>query len=174
MALSLADKQAVVSEVAEIAAKAHSAVAAEYRGLNVAQMTELRDKARESGVYLRVVRNTLARRAVESTDFECLREGLVGPLVLAFSTEDPGASARVLRDYSKTNEKLVIKLVALGGKLLDPSKIDSIADLPTKEEALATLLMVMKAPISKFVRTMAEPHAKLVRTIDAVRQQKAS
>ena len=174
MALSLADKQAVVSEVAEVAAIAHSAVAAEYRGLNVAQMTELRDKARESGVYLRVVRNTLARRAVESTDFECLREGLVGPLILAFSTEDPGASARVLRDYSKTNDKLVIKLVALGGKLVDPSQIDSVANLPTKEEALAKLLMVMKAPISKFVRTMAEPHAKLVRTIDAVRHQKAS
>ncbi|MCH9674409.1 MAG: 50S ribosomal protein L10, partial [Gammaproteobacteria bacterium] len=112
MPLNLAGKQAVVAEVAEVAARAHSVVAAEYRGLTVADMTTLRERAKESGVYLRVVRNTLARRAVENTDFQCMSEGLVGPLVLAFAEEDPGASARVIRDFSKENDKLVVKLVS--------------------------------------------------------------
>jgi len=172
MPLTLANKQQVVAEVADVANRAHSVVAAEYRGLTVTQMTDLRDKARESGVYLRVVRNTLARRAVENTSFECLQEGLTGPLVLAFAEEDPGASARVMGDYAKTNDKLVIRLVAFGGKLLPASDIGVLAKMPTREQALAQLLGVMKAPIEKFVRTLAEPHAKLVRTFDAVRRQK--
>ncbi len=174
MPLTLSDKKQVVAEVADVAARAHSAVAAEYRGLTVAQMTELRDKAREAGVYLRVVRNTLARRAVENTSFECMQEELTGPLVLAFAEEDPGASARVVADYAKTNEKLVVRLVAFGGKLLPAADIGVLAKMPTREEALAQLMGVMKAPIEKFVRTLAEPHAKLVRTIDAVRLQKES
>jgi large subunit ribosomal protein L10 len=174
MPLTLSDKKQVVAEVADVAARAHSAVAAEYRGLTVAQMTELRDKAREAGVYIRVVRNTLARRAVENTSFECMQEELTGPLVLAFAEEDPGASARVVADYAKTNEKLVVRLVAFGGKLLPAADIDVLAKMPTREEALAQLMGVMKAPIEKFVRTLAEPHAKLVRTIDAVRLQKES
>jgi len=172
MPLTFAQKRQVVQEVAEVAGRAHSAIAAEYRGLTVTQMTELRDNAREAGVYLRVVRNTLARRAVEGTSFECLQEGLTGPLVLAFSEEDPGSSARVMRDYAKDHDKLVIRHVAFGGKLLPGSDVETLARLPTREQALAQLLGVMKAPIEKLVRTLAEPHARLVRTIDAVRRQK--
>ena len=161
MPVSLAQKKAIVESVSEVAASAHSAVAAEYRGLTVAEMTELRVKARASGVYLRVVRNTLARRAVEGTDFECMTDGLVGPLVLAFAQDEPGASARVIGDFAKTNDKLIVKLVSFGGKLLDPSELDTLAKMPTREEALSKLVGVMQAPVSKFVRTMAEPTSKV-------------
>jgi large subunit ribosomal protein L10 len=172
VALRLEDKQTIVSEVAEVAATAYSAVAAEYRGLSVTQMTQLRKQARENGVYLRVVKNTLARRAVENTEFACMQEALVGPLVLAFSREDPGAAARLVRDFSKQNKELVAKLVAVGGTLLSPGDLDRLANLPTREQALAQLMGVMKAPIEKLVRTLAEPHAKLVRTVAAIRDQK--
>lgn len=172
MALRLADKQTVVEEVAAVAAQAHSAIAAEYRGLTVTEMTDLRKVARESGVYLRVVKNTLARRAVDGTEFACMQKGLVGPLILAFSMEDPGAAARVIRDFTKTNTKLDTKLVAIGGKLYDASELKRLSDLPTRDQALSLLMAVMKAPIEKFVRTLAEPHAKLVRTVAAVRDQK--
>lgn len=172
MALSLEQKKAVVSEVSEVAAIAHSAIAAEYIGLSVEDMTALRVKARENSVYLRVVKNTLAKRAIEGTEFECMSEALVGPLVLAFSQEDPGAAARVIRDFSKENDKLVVKVVSIGGKLLAPGDIKRLADMPTKEQAIGMLMGIMKAPIEKFVRTMAEPHAKLVRTVAAVRDQK--
>lgn len=172
MALRLDDKKAVVAEVAAVAAQAHSAVAAEYRGLTVSELTGLRKIARESGVYLRVIKNTLARRAVEGTEFACMQEGLVGPLILAFSMEDPGSAARVVQDFSKRHDKLVVKLVAVGGTLYGASEIDRLAKLPTKEQALAMLMGVMKAPIEKFVRTLSEPHAKLVRTVAAVRDQK--
>ena len=170
--LSLEGKKAVVAEVHEVAKAAHSAVAAEYSGLTVAQMTQLRVQARSSGVYVRVVRNTLARRALEDTDFACMRDDLVGPLVLAFSKEEPGAAARVIKDFSKANDKLVVKLVSVEGKLLEPKAIDTLASLPTKEEAIAQLMSVMIAPISKFVRTLAEPHSRLVRTLGAIRDQK--
>jgi large subunit ribosomal protein L10 len=172
MALKLEDKKAIVAEVAEVAASAYSAVAAEYRGLTVEKMTELRRKARDGGVYLRVVRNTLARRAVENTDFACMQDIMVGPLVLAFSQEDPGAAARVIKDFAKANDKLVVKAVSISGKLLPASDIEALAKLPTYEQAISTLMATMKAPISKFVRTLAEPHAKLARTIAAVRDQK--
>lgn len=172
MGLNLEAKAAIVSEVADVASKALSAVAAEYRGLSVEEMTQLRVQARQSGVYLRVVRNTLARRAMADTDFECMQEGLVGPLVLAFSLENPGAAARLMADYSGKNDKLVVKLIAIGGQLVDPSEIKRVASLPTREEALASLMAVMKAPVGKFVRTLAEPHAKLVRTVAALRDQK--
>ncbi|BBA35237.1 50S ribosomal protein L10 [Methylocaldum marinum] len=172
MALRLDDKKAVVAEVAAVAAQAHSAVAAEYRGLSVSELTDLRKVARESGVYLRVIKNTLARRAVEGTDFACMQEGLVGPLILAFSIEDPGSAARVVQGFSKQHNKLVVKLVAVSGKLYGASEIDRLSKLPNKEQALAMLMGVMKAPIEKFVRTMAEPHAKLVRTVAAVRDKK--
>ena len=172
MALSLAEKKTVVSEVSEIAAKAHSAIAAEYLGLTVEAMTQLRSKARESSVYVRVVKNSLARRALQGTDFECMSDALVGPLVLAFSQEDPGAAARVIADFSKDNNKLVVKLVSINGKLLAASEIDRLAKMPTKDQAISMLMSVMKAPIEKFVRTLAEPHAKLVRTIAAIRDQK--
>lgn len=172
MALNLDDKKVVVEEVAAIAAKAHSAVAAEYRGLTVTQMTALRKAARESGVYLRVVKNTLARRAVQGTEFECMQQGLVGPLLLAFSLEDPGCAARVIDEFAKTNDRLVVKLVAVGGHVYGASEIKRLASLPTRDQAIAMLMGVMKAPVEKFVRTLAEPHAKLVRTIAAVKDQK--
>ena len=172
MALTLELKKAVVTEVAEVARGALSAIAAEYRGLSVAEMTNLRVNARIAGVYMRVVRNTLARRAFEGTDFACMNDSLSGPLILAFSREEPGSAARVMRDYAKENDKLVIKLVSFGGKLLEISDVGRLADLPTKDEAISQLLSVMMAPIAKLVRTLAEPQAKLVRTLAAVRDQK--
>jgi len=172
VSLNLAQKQAVVAEVAEVASSALSAVAAEYRGLTVAQMTELRAKARESGVAIRVVKNTLARRAFEGTEFECMNDALVGPLVLAFSQRDPGSAARVVRDFAKSNDKLVAKVIAIGGGLVDAAQIERVASLPTREEALSLLMAVMKAPIEKFVRTLNEPTAKMVRTVAAIRDQK--
>ncbi len=172
MSLNLAQKQAVVAEVAEVASSALSAVAAEYRGLSVAQMTDLRVKAREAGVAIRVVKNTLARRAFEGTEFECMNDALVGPLVLAFSQQDPGSAARVVRDFAKSNDKLVAKVIAIGGELVDAAQIERVASLPTREEALSLLMAVMKAPIEKFVRTLNEPTAKMVRTIAAIRDQK--
>ncbi len=172
MALRLDDKKAVVAEVSAIAAKAHSAVAAEYRGLSVEQLTVLRKKARESGVYLRVVKNTLARRAVEGTEFQCLQDGLVGPLILAFSLDDPGGAGRVVADFLKQTDKLLVKLVAIGGKQYGPAELERLSKLPTKEQAIAILMGTMKAPVEKFVRTLAEPHAKLARTVAAIRDQK--
>ena len=170
MALSLEQKKAVVDEVAEVARTSHSAVAAEYRGLSVAEMTELREKAKQSGVYLRVVRNTLARRAVEGTDFECVQGRLSGPLVLAFSRDEPGAAARVVRDYAKSNDKLIVSFVAFDGKAMDAPAIDQLASLPTREEALARLMSVLLAPATQLVRTVAEPHAGLVRVVEAMRE----
>lgn len=172
MAMNLDDKKVVVSEVASVAASAHSAIAAEYRGLSVAQMTELRRQARSSGVYLRVVKNTLARRAVEGTDFECMQEGFVGPLLLAFSEEDPGAAARLMKGFAKTNERLQVKLVSFGGQLLGVSDLDRLAELPTREEAISQLMAVMKAPLDKFARTLNEVPGKMVRTVAAIRDQK--
>jgi len=172
VALSLEQKKAVVEEVSGIAASAHSAIAAEYIGLDVESMTQLRAKARESSVYMRVVKNTLARRALQGTDFECMNEGLTGPLILAFSQEDPGAAARVISDFAKDNEKLVVKLVSIGGKLLGAGEIKRLADMPTKDQAIAMLMSVMNAPVTKLARTLNEVPGKLVRTLAAVRDQK--
>jgi large subunit ribosomal protein L10 len=172
MPLNLEDKKALVTEVNAVAATAQSVVAAEYRGITVAQMTELRAKARGQGVYLRVVKNTLARRALTGTTFESVGSQLRGPLVLAFSKDDPGAAARVVKDFAKTNEKLVPTLVSIGGQVLPAKDIEKVASLPTREQALAQLLGMLKAPIEKLVRTLAEPQAKLVRTIAAIRDQK--
>ena len=172
MALSLEEKKAVVSEVSEVAANAHSAIAAEYIGIDVESMTQLRVKARESSVYLRVVKNTLARRALENTDFACMGDSLTGPLLLAFSQEDPGAAARVISDFAKGNDKLVVKLVSIGGKLLAAGDIKRLADMPTKDQAISMLMSVMNAPITKLARTMKEVPGKLVRTVAAVRDQK--
>lgn len=171
MALSLAEKKVVVAEVAEVAGTAHSAVAAVYRGLTVAEIDDLRAKARAGNVYLRVVKNSLARRALVGTEFECMNEGLSGPLLLAFSREDPGSAARVLRDFAKANNKLVIKLAAVGGQLLPISDIGRLADLPTRDEAISLLMATMKAPAEKLVRTLNEVPGKLVRTIAAVRDK---
>lgn len=172
MALTLEQKKAVVSEVAEVAQSAHSAVAAEYRGITVSRMTEMRAKARTQGVYLKVAKNTLVKRAVEGTDFECMAEELTGPLLFAFSIEDPGAAARLIKDFSKGDDNLVVRLVAVSARLYDASELERLASLPTRDQAIAMLMGVIKAPIEKLVRTLAEPHAKLVRTVAAVRDSK--
>jgi large subunit ribosomal protein L10 len=171
MALRFEDKKALVAEVNAVAAKAQSVIAAQYRGLTVVQLTELRSRARKSGVYLRVVKNTLARKAVAGTQFECVSNDLKGPLILAFSKEDPGAAARLVKAFAKDNDKLVPTVVSLSGALLTAKDIDRVASLPTKPQALGMLMGVMKAPIDKFVRTLAEPHTKLVRTIAAVKDK---
>ena len=172
MALSLEEKKAVVSEVSEVAANAHSAIAAEYIGIDVEAMTQLRVKARESDVYMRVVKNTLARRALADTDFACMSDSLTGPLLLAFSQEDPGSAARVISDFAKENDKLVVKLVSIGGKLLEAGEIKRLANMPTKDQAISMLMSVMNAPVTKLARTMKEVPGKLVRTVAAVRDQK--
>jgi large subunit ribosomal protein L10 len=167
--LTLAAKKAVVDEVTLVASKAISAVVADYRGLTVNQMTELRSQARKAGVYLRVVKNTLTRRAIADTSFACLSDLLVGPLFIALSMNAPSDAAR----YTKTFEKLEIKALSVGGKLYAADQLEVIASLPTRDEAISKLMYVMKAPIEKFVRTLAEPHAKFVRTLAAVKDQKA-
>lgn len=172
MVLKLEDKKTIVSEVAGVAKQAVSLIAAEYSGLTVAQLTGLRKSARGAGVYMRVVRNTLARRAIEGTQFACMQQELVGPLVLAFSKDHPGAAARIIRDFIKDNEKLKVKALALENQLLPATGLATLANLPTREEGIAQLMSVMKAPITKLVQTMAEPHAKLVRTIAAIRDAK--
>ncbi len=172
MALRLAEKQAVVAEVAAVAADAHSAIAVEYLGLTVNELTELRKTARDAGVYLRVVKNTLARRALEGTGFACMQESLTGPLMLAFSMEEPGSAARVVKEFAKEHKKLDAKLVSIGGQLYGASELERLSKLPTREQSISLLMAVMKAPVEKLVRTLVEPHAKLVRTIAAVRTQK--
>jgi large subunit ribosomal protein L10 len=172
VALNLEQKKAVVAEVNEVAASALSVVAAEYRGLTVEELTELRVKSREAGVQIRVVKNSLARRAFEGTGYACMSEALVGPLVLGFSQEDPGGAARVMKAFAKSHDKLVVKALSLGDTLLDASQLGTVADLPTRDQAISMLMSVIKAPVEKFVRTLAEPHAKLVRTVAAVRDAK--
>ena len=177
MGLNLTSKKAVVAEISEVAGKAYALVATEYHGLTVAHMTQLHARARETGVYLRVVKNTLARRAVAETDFVCTQDHLVGPLVLAFSMEDPGAAARLWRDFLKENDKLdkkMIKFLSVSGEVLPGSELERLAKLPTKDEALALLMVCMRAPLDKFARTLYEIPGKLVRTIDAIRQSKAA
>ena len=172
MPLNLEDKKVLVGEVAEVAKTALSVVAAEYRGLTVTQMTDLRAKARASGVYMRVIKNTLARKAFAGTAFEPVGPKLKGPLVLAFSKDDPGAAARVVKAFAKDNEKLVATLVSLGGEVLSAKELDKVASMPTRAQALSQLLGVLKAPIQKLVGTIAAPNQKLVRTIAAVRDAK--
>jgi large subunit ribosomal protein L10 len=174
MPLNLDEKKALVAEVAEVAVSAHSAVAAEYIGLTSAEMADLRAKARAGGVYMRVVKNTLAKRALEGTDYECMAEALVGPLILAFSQEDPGAAARVIKDYAKEHEKLVVKAVSISGKLLAANELERLASMPTKEQAISMLMSVMQAPVTKLAQTLNEVPGKLVRTVAAIRDQKQS
>lgn len=172
MALRLDDKKAIVAEVANVAKQATSVVAANYSGLTVAQLTELRKSARNVGVYMRVVRNTLARRAFEGTQFACMDPALVGPLVLAFSKDEPSAAARVIKEFVKKCDKLEVKALAIDGALMPGSDLNKLASLPTRNEAIAQLMSVMLAPVTKLVRTLAEPHSKLVRTLAAVRDKK--
>ncbi len=172
MALNLEQKKAVVAEIADAASKALSLVAAEYRGMTVDVMTDMRVEARKNDVFLKVAKNTLVKRAVQGTDFECVADKLTGPLLYAFSQEDPGAAARLIKEFAKKNDKLQARIVALGGEVMDSSSLDRLASMPTRDQALAMLMGVMKAPIEKLVRTLAEPQAKLVRTVAAIRDQK--
>jgi large subunit ribosomal protein L10 len=165
MPLSIEAKRELVEEVSQVAASAHSAVAAEYRGLTVGEMTELRVAARNSDVYLKVVKNTLAKRAIAGTEFECMQSSLSGPLILAFSREDPGAAARVIKGFAKEHENLKAVAVALGGELYSAADIDLVASLPTLDEARGKLLGTLMAPMSQLVRTLAEPPAMLARTL---------
>ncbi len=174
MGLTLEQKQAVVAEVASVAAAAPAAIAAEYSGLNVAEMTELRRSARAAGIYLKVVRNTLARRALEGTQFDCMRETLTGPLLLAFSNDEPGSAAKVIRNFAKENEKLVVRLIALDGRLLDSAEIERVANLPSLDQARSMLLGLLQAPLGKFLRVLSEPEAKLLRLLDARREQQTT
>ena len=174
MALNLEQKKVVVAELANVAAKAHSLVAAEYAGLTVEQLTSLRKKARDTKVFVKVAKNTLVSRAVEGTDYACVKDALVGPMLYAFSEEDPGAAGRLIKEFSKANEKLVPKVVAIGGQMYPGSHVERLASLPTREQALAMLMGVMLAPITKLVRTLAEPAAKTARAVAAVRDQKAA
>ena len=172
MALGLEGKKAIVTEVNEVAKTALSAVIAEYRGLTVEQMTALRVKARESNVYVRVVRNTLARRAVEDTEFACMQDALTGPLVYAFSIDAPGAAARLFKDFAKENDLLKVTGLSIAGEMHGPERLDAIAALPTRDEALASLMSVMIAPITKLARTFNEVPSKVTRAVAAVRDQK--
>ncbi|MGB0956531.1 MAG: 50S ribosomal protein L10 [Panacagrimonas sp.] len=172
MALRLEDKKALVAEVNEVASRAFSAVAAEYRGMTAGNFDVLRQQARDNGIYLHVIKNSLAKRAVEGTEFECLTPALTGPLVLGFSMEDPGAVGRVIKDFAKANDKLKVTAVAVGGTLYGAADLDRLASLPTKEQAIAMLMGTMQAPIGKFVRTLAEPTAQFVRTVQAVADAK--
>ncbi len=154
MALNLSQKQEVVAELAEVAAKAHSLVAAEYAGTTVEQMTAMRKKARESGVFLKVVKNTLASRAVAGTEFEVVKDALTGPLLYAFSMEEPGAAGRLIKEFAKGNEKLKPRLVSVEGKLLPAAHVEVLASLPTREEALAMLARVLAEPAAMFARAV--------------------
>ena len=152
MALNLSQKKEVVAELAEVASKAHSLVAAEYAGIPVGQLTALRKKARESGVYLRVVKNTLAARAVEGTEYECVKDALVGPLLYAFSTEEPGSAGRLIKEFAKTNDKLKAQVVSMGGKLMPGSDLEKLASLPTRDQAIAMFLSVLVEPATRVAR----------------------
>ena len=172
MPIGLKEKQAIVAEVNDTASKALSAVIADYRGVSVDNMTSLRKKARDVGVQVRVIRNTLAKRAFEGTDFECMKEALLGPNIVAFSLEDPGAGARIFKDFAKENGDFEIKALSVGGKLLPANQVDALAKLPTRDQALAMLMGVMQAPITKLVRTFNDVPAKVTRGVAAVRDQK--
>ena len=154
MALNLSQKQEVVAELAEVAAKAHSLVAAEYAGTTVEQMTAMRKKARESGVFLKVVKNTLASRAVGGTEFEVVKDALTGPLLYAFSMEEPGAAGRLIKEFAKSNDKLKPRVVSVEGKLFPAAHVDVLASLPTREEALAMLARVLAEPAAMFARAV--------------------
>lgn len=172
MAIRLEDKKAIVADVNETAVNALSLVIADARGVTVGKMDALRKLARENNVKLQVVRNTLARRAIKGTEFECVDEALKGPSIFGFSMEDPGAAARLFKDFAKANDKFEIKALSVGGKLLQSSQLDVLATLPTRDQALAMLMSVMIAPVTKLARTFNEVPSKVTRVVAAVRDQK--
>ena len=169
MSLTLEQKKAIVSEVAAIAAKAPTAIAAEYSGLSVAELSKLRKSARDAGIFMKVVRNTLASRALEGTRFDCMRERLAGPLLLAFSNDELGSAAKIIRDFSKENKKLVVKLVAIDGKLLEVVEINRLANMPSLTQSRSIFLGVLQAPLAKLVCVFSETEAKFVRLLAAKR-----
>lgn len=172
MGLSLEQKQATVSEVQTRLAGAQAVIVAEYRGLNVERVTQLRSKARKSGVYLRVLKNTLARRAIKGTPFEKLSEQMVGPLMYGIS-QDPVAGAKVLSEFAKENEQFVIKAGAMPNAMMSVQEIKALAQLPSREQLLATLLGTLQAPMAKLVRTLNEVPGKFVRTLAAYRDKQS-
>ncbi|MBD3586312.1 50S ribosomal protein L10 [Salinimonas sp. HHU 13199] len=172
MALGLAAKKEIVAEVSEVASQALSVAVAEYRGMEVAELTDLRVKAREQGVYLKVIRNTLAKRALEGSKFEDMDSALTGPLIYGFSIEAPGGAARLFKDFGKTNGKLQVTALSIGNGLMGPEKLDAVASLPTRDEALAKLLATFKAPVGKFVQTINEVPTKFVRVLAAIKDEK--
>ncbi|HLD16777.1 MAG TPA: 50S ribosomal protein L10 [Coxiellaceae bacterium] len=171
MALTLDAKKAIVEELTAVVSRSTSVLAAEYRGLTVSQMTELRASARNANVAMRVVKNTLARRLLKDTEYACLANALTGPLVLLFSQDAPGAAARCVQDFKKKTE-IEVRAIALGGQLLGPERLKSVAELPSRNEAIASLMMVMQGPATKLVRTLAETYAQMVRVMGAIRDQK--
>jgi large subunit ribosomal protein L10 len=173
LSINLDEKKALVAEVSAQIAQAQTIVLAEYRGLRVAGMTELRAKARHAGVYFRVLKNTLARRAVADTPFAGLAEHMVGPLVYGISA-DPVAVAKVLSEFAKGNDAFVLKAGAMANHVLSAKDVASLAKMPSREELIATLMGTMQAPVAKFVRTLGEVPGRFVRTLAAVRDQKQS
>ena len=171
MGLNLDEKKAVVAEVSAEVAKAQAIVVAEYRGLEVGNMTELRRQARNAGVYLRVLKNTLARRAVKDTPFEKLSDQMVGPLIYGMSS-DPVATAKVMNEFAKANDKLVIKAGAMPNSLISSAEVKTLANMPSRDELIAKLLGTMQAPVAQFVRTLNEVPSRFVRTLAAVRDAK--
>ncbi|MDP5031665.1 MAG: 50S ribosomal protein L10 [Paraglaciecola sp.] len=172
MALGLAAKKEIVAEISDVASKALSVAVAEYRGMEVGELTALRIKAREQGVYIRVIRNTLAKRALADSNFADIDSALVGPLIYGFSMEAPGGAARLFKDFSKTNSKLKVTALTIGSGLLGPEKLDAVASLPTRDEALARLLATFKAPVGKFVQTINEVPSKFARVLAAIKETK--
>jgi len=172
VALNLEDKKAIVADVNETASNALSLVIADARGVNVGDMNALRKQAREAKVDLRVVKNSLAKRAFEGTDYICVSDALVGPSLFGFSMEDPGAAARIFKDFAKHNSNFEVKALSVSGQLLSREQIDMLANLPTLEQALGQLVSVMIAPVTKLVRTFNEVPAKVTRAVAAVRDKK--
>ncbi len=172
MALRFEDKKKVVADVSQVANNALSLVIADSRGVSVSEMTRLRAEARANQIYLRVTQNNLAKRAVANTDYECAIESFRGPTLLAFSMEDPGAAARLFKDFAKSNDNFEIKALAVGGELMGPESIDRLAKLPTREEALAMLAAITLAPVTKLVRTFNDIPGRVTRVVNAVAEQK--
>jgi large subunit ribosomal protein L10 len=172
VALGLAAKKEIVAEISDVASKALSVAVAEYRGMEVGELTALRNKAREQGVYIRVIRNTLAKRALADSNFADIDSALVGPLIYGFSMDAPGGAARLFKDFSKTNSKLKVTALTIGSGLLGPEKLDAVASLPTRDEALARLLATFKAPVGKFVQTINEVPSKFARVLAAIKDSK--
>jgi large subunit ribosomal protein L10 len=172
VALYLAQKKQIAEDVNSVANDSLSLITAEYRGLTSEEMTLLRKEARNAGVFLRVVRNTLAKRAFAGTEYECAQPALSGPLLLAFSKEDPAAAARLFKSFAKEHNKLVVTSIAISGQLLEAKQLDAVASLPTRDQALSMLLSVLQAPTVKLVRTLAETYTKLARTVGQIRDKK--